>query len=326
MPQKIKVLPIAAESLGVRSMCTYIETPNIRVLLDAGASLCPNRFRLPPHPREFEAIIEVRGKIAEFAQKADVVTISHYHFDHHTPSFEDWICNWTDAETARQIYREKLVLAKSYRVDVNASQRRRGWVFEKTGGKYAKKVEFTDGKNFSFGKTRLRFSRPVFHGSPNTPIGWVLMTTIEHEDERVLFSPDVQGPMDEVALKIILAEKPQLLIIGGPPLYLAGFRVDDLQIQRGLKNLETLAKTIPVVIVEHHLLRDVEWRKSAKQIFKSARDFGNKVVTAAEFLGEENRLLEAERKQLFKDNPPSSGFEKWSRLPELKQRKTKPPL
>ena len=255
-----------------------------------------------------------------------MVTISHYHFDHHTPSFEDWLCNWTDAETARQVYEDRLVLAKSYQIDVNASQRRRGWVFEKTGGKHAKKLEFADGKTFSFGKTRLKFSRPVFHGSPNTPLGWVLMTTIEHEDERVMFSPDVQGPMDSVTLKIILVEKPQLLIIGGPPLYLVGFRVDDLQVQRGLKNLETLAKTIPVVIVEHHLLRDLEWQKSAKQVFKSARDFGNKVVTAAEFLGEENRLLEAKRKQLFKEAPPSAEFERWAKLPELKQGKTKPPL
>ena len=326
MSQKIKVLPLAAESLGVRSMCTCIETPDIRVLLDAGVSLCPNRFRLPPHPREFAAIKEARRKIAEFAEKADVVTISHYHFDHHTPSFEDWLCNWTDAETARQVYAGKLVLAKNYRVDVNASQRRRGWIFEKTGGKHAEKLEFADDRTFSFGETKLRFSRPVFHGLPNTPLGWVLMTTIEHENEKVLFASDIQGPMDDATLEIILAEKPQLLIIGGPPLYLAGFRVDDQHIQRGLKNLETLAKSIPVVIVEHHLLRDVGWRSSAKQIFKSAQDVENKVITAAEFLGEEDRLLEAKRKQLFKDDPPSLEFERWAKLAEYKRRRTKPPF
>ena len=35
-------------------------------------------------------------KIAEAADKASVVTISHYHFDHHTPSYEDWVVNWTE--------------------------------------------------------------------------------------------------------------------------------------------------------------------------------------------------------------------------------------
>lgn len=326
MFHKIRVVPLAAESLGVRSMCTYIETPDIHILLDAGVSLCPYRFRLPPHTQEFEAVREARKKIVEYAKKADVVTISHYHFDHHTPSFEDWLCNWTDAKTARQIYEDKLVLAKSYRIDVNASQRRRGWVFEKTGGKHAKKLEFADGKTFTFGETRLEFSRPVFHGLPNTPLGWVLMTTIDYEDERMLFAPDVQGPMDNTTLRTILAEKSQLLIIGGPPCYLAGFRVDEQQIRFGLKNLETLAKTVPVIVVEHHLLRDVEWRDSAKRIFRSAQDFGNKIITAAEFLGEKDRLLEARRKQLFKDDPPGIKFRKWAKLAELKQRKTKPPL
>jgi hypothetical protein len=326
MLHKIRVAPLAAESLGVRSMCTYVETADLRILLDAGVSLAPYRFRLPPHPREYRTIKDHRRKIAEFAEKADVVTISHYHFDHHTPSYEDWLCNWTNAETAQQIYEDKLVLAKNYRENVNASQRRRGWTFEKTGGKHARKLEFADGKTFSFGETKLKFSLPVFHGLRNTPLGWLIMATVECLDEKVLFASDVQGPMDNAALQIIIAEDPQLLIIGGPPVYLEGFRVSNQQIQQGLKNLEVLAKKIPLIVVEHHLLRDLRWRDSAKQVFRSARNVGNKIVTAAEFLGEEDRLLEARRKQLFKDSPPSSEFENWSKLSEFKRKKTKPPL
>jgi predicted metallo-beta-lactamase superfamily hydrolase len=324
--QQIKVTPLAAESLGVRSMCTYVETSSLRMLLDAGVSLCPNRFRLPPHPREFQAIIEAREKIAAYAEKADAVTISHYHLDHHTPSFEDWLCNWTDANTARQIYEGKLVLAKDYRQDVNASQRRRGWVFEKTGGKHAKRIKPADGAEFLFGETRVKFSRPVFHGSPNTPLGWVIMTTLEHEDERLLFAPDVQGPVDNSTLQTILNEKPQLAIIGGPPLYLANFRVDERQLAQGLKNLATLAKKIPLIIVEHHLLRDAGWRGWAKQALESAVKGGNRMVTAAEFLGRADSLLEARRKQLYEDQPPNHEFKKWSKLPQHKLRVTKPPL
>jgi len=152
------------------------------------------------------------------------------------------------------------------------------------------------------------------------------MTSIEYKDERVLFASDVQGPMDDVALRIIISEKPQLLIIGGPPLYLAGFRVNEEQIQLGLKNLEALARKIPVVIVEHHLLRDLKWRDSAKQVFQAAKAAGNKVITAAEFLGSEDQLLEAKRKQLFKEDPPSPDFKRWSKLPDFKQSKIKPPL
>ncbi|UCE96388.1 MAG: hypothetical protein JSV51_01925 [Candidatus Bathyarchaeota archaeon] len=325
-PQKIKVVPLAAESLGVRSMCTYVETPNLRLLLDAGVSISPKRFGLPPHPQEYKSIKNIRQKIAEFAEKSDIITISHYHFDHHTPSFEDWLCNWTASETAQQLYERKVILSKNYRSHINPSQRRRGWVFEKTAGKYASKLEFVDNRQISHGQTKLKFSPPVFHGLPNTPLGWVLMTTVEYEDERVLFASDVQGPMDPATSQIILAERPQLLIIGGPPLYLVDFRVNAQHIQQGLKNLETLTEKIPIILLDHHLLRESKWRDSTKQIFKTANDVGNKVVTAAEFLGEENRLLEAKRKQLFKEEPPNREFREWSKLHEQRRRRTKPPL
>ena len=150
---KIKVTPLAAESFGVRSMCTLVETPDIAVLLDAGISLAPYRFSLPPHPLEFQTISKLRKTIAEAADKAQVTTISHYHFDHHTPSFEDWVVNWTeDGETARQIYQNKTVLAKNPKEKINASQRQRAWMFQKTGGKHAKTLETADGKTFTYGQ------------------------------------------------------------------------------------------------------------------------------------------------------------------------------
>jgi hypothetical protein len=152
-----------------------VETPDITVLLDAGISLCPYRFSLPPHPIEFQTIQKLRKQIAEAADKAQIVTISHYHFDHHTPSFEDWAVNWTDeTETARQIYHDKVVLAKNPKEKINASQRQRAWMFHKTGGKYAKTLESADSKTFTYSSTNLRFSEPVFHGSDNAMLGYVI--------------------------------------------------------------------------------------------------------------------------------------------------------
>ncbi len=192
---KIKITPLAAESFGVRSMCTLVETPDVRVLLDAGISLCPYRFSLPSHPIEFQTIARLRKRIAEAADRAEVVTISHYHFDHHTPSYEDWVVNWTEAnKTARQIYQDKTVLMKNPKEKINASQRQRAWLFQKTGGKYAKKLEAADGKTFTYGQTTLRFSEPVAHGSEDSMLGWVIMAVVEHGGERFMFAPDVQGP------------------------------------------------------------------------------------------------------------------------------------
>jgi hypothetical protein len=328
MLNKIRVVPLAAESFGVRSMCTYVETPDVRMLLDAGASLCPMRFGLPPHPMEFKAIIGARKKIAEMAEKADVVTLSHYHFDHHTPSYEDWLCNWTaEIETAKQIYEGKTVLVKNPRENINFSQRRRGWLFQKTSGKFAKKLEIADEKTFSFGKsTTIKFSEPVFHGPEDSALGWVLLTTIAYEDEKFMFAPDVQGPMSNRTLKIIFAEKSKLIMLGGPPLYLARFKVDEKEVQIGLENLKKVVETVPFTILEHHILRSENWREEAKAVFESAEKSEHKVFTAAEFLGEQNSFLEARRRMLFSENPPSRDFEKWMRQSLNARKKIKPPI
>jgi len=315
MLKHIHIVPLAAESLGVRSMCTYVETSDIKILLDAGVSLCPNRFGSPPHPIEFKAVNEARRKIADAAEKAEIVTLSHYHFDHHTPSYEDWLCNWTAKdETARQIYEGKTVLIKNPKENINYSQRRRGWMFQKTGGKYAEKLEIADGKTFTFGKdTIIKFSKPVFHGPENSALGWVLIATIEYGDEKFMFAPDVQGPMSTQTLEIIIREKPQLIMMGGPPLYLSKFKVDANQIQVGLENLEKVVKAVPCIILEHHILRDENWREKTKNVLDMAQKARRKILTAAEFLGKENAFLEAIRKRLFIENPPSKEFEKWMR-------------
>jgi predicted metallo-beta-lactamase superfamily hydrolase len=307
-------------------MCTYVETSDTKILLDAGASLAPKRLGYPPHPREYLALAECRKKIVEAAEKADIITLSHYHFDHHTPSYTDWFTNWSSTEAAKQIYDGKVVLAKSYRSMVNASQRRRGWMFKKTGGSYAKKLENADGRLFKFGETTLRFSDPVFHGPEKSELGWVLMTSVGYADEKVVFTSDVQGPMHSPSLNWILAEKPHLVIVGGPPTYLAGFKVKDEEIEMGIQNLKSLVENVPTTVLGHHTLRDEQWRNQVQPIFDAATENGNTLLTAAEYLGKENNFLEFHRRQLFEMEPPSSEFEKWMRMPLQKRKLKKPPM
>jgi predicted metallo-beta-lactamase superfamily hydrolase len=325
--RKIVIKPLASESLGVRSMCTFVETPDVRLLLDAGVSLCPYRFGLPPHPREFKAIAQCRKDITVAADKSEVVTISHYHFDHHTPSYEDWMCNWTVAdETAKQIYQEKHVLLKNYREDINSSQRRRGWLFRKTGGKHARKLETADTRTFDYNKTKIRFSKPVFHGAENTFLGWVLMTTIELESEKFMFAPDVQGPMSNGATSLILHERPDVLLIGGPPLYLLGSKVNVRETNFALANLAKIIRKVKCVILEHHILRDESWREKTGSVFENAEKTGSSVITSAEFLGKENMFLESSRKRLYEEEPPSAEFEDWRRRSARLTRPPKPPI
>jgi len=323
----MRVVPLAAESLGVRSMCTLLETSDVRVLLDAGVSLCPNRFGLPPHPKEFRAIDECRRRIAEAVEGVDVVTLSHYHFDHHTPSFEDWLTQWTEeTQTARQIYEGKVVLLKNPREMVNYSQRHRGWMFQRTGGSYAKSLEVADGKCFRFGETEIRFSEPVFHGPENSFLGWVLMTTIECEGDVFMFAPDVQGPMSSRTLQMIIGQKPRLLMLGGPPSYLAGFNADAGQVRAAFGNLQKVVEKVSMTILEHHFLRDENWREKIVDVLYRAYASDNKVLTAAEFLGLQNNFLEASRKRLFAEDPPDEEFRKWMKVSEEARKRLKPPI
>jgi predicted metallo-beta-lactamase superfamily hydrolase len=198
-------------------------------------------------------------------------------------------------------------------------------MFSKTGGSFAKELIYADSKVFEFGETKLRFSKPVFHGPKNSQLGWLLMVTIEHEDERLLYTSDVQGPMCEATLKSILAQNPQIIIIGGPPTYLGGL-VNQEDLQRGIQNLAKLAEKVPSTILEHHLLRDENWRRLSQPIFDFALKAGHRVVTAAEFLRGQDNLLEYQRKKLFEVEPPSSEFSKWMKLPRLKRKRIKPPI
>ncbi len=323
---QIHVTPLASESFGARSMCTLVETPDVTVLLDAGISLCPWRFNLPPHPIEFQTIQALRKKIAEAADKAQIVTVSHYHYDHHTPSFEDWVVNWTaQTETARQIYQDKTLLIKNPKENINASQRERAWNFLKTGAKHAKTVNDADGKVFSYDSTLLRFSEAVAHGEDKSMLGYVVMVTIEYGDERFMFAPDVQGPMSNHTLQLILDSQPSLLMLGGPPFYLAGFRVNELALQNAAKNIKALVQSVPLIILEHHTLRDESWKQKLAPIEEQAKQAGHELFTAAEFAGEENRFLESNRKKLFKDFPPSKEFQLWTKTLNSKVI-SKPPI
>ena len=78
----MKVVPLAAESLGVRSMATYVEVGPTRVLIDPGATLAPARFGLPPSEEEWEALRRANDRISAYAARAEVVFVSHYHEDH----------------------------------------------------------------------------------------------------------------------------------------------------------------------------------------------------------------------------------------------------
>jgi hypothetical protein len=320
-----RVVPIGFESLGVRSMCTFVETPDVRILVDGGVALGA-RFRKLPHPLEYRARSECRSRMREYAAKADVVIVSHYHNDHHTPNYTETVWVGCSVEEAEAVYSNKIVLVKDIRNAINFNQRRRGWMFQRFAKRVGSRCEVADGKTFNFGATKIRLSQPVPHGEVDSGLGWVLMTSVESAGEKFLHASDVQGPMSKLTTTLILKEKPDVVVLGGPPLYLQGVRVEKEMIRKGIENAAKIAKRIPLTILEHHLLRSENWKEEAKTVFDCAAKSGHKVSTAAEYLGLSPTLLECKRESLYEKEPPSESFLKWTKLRDHKRRQESPPV
>lgn len=325
--RRIKLFPISFESLGTRSMCTLIETPDLSILVDPGVSLGP-RWGLLPHPIEYFTLRKARERIADLAKKADLITVSHYHHDHYSPAWKqtETVWTWSNKAVSQEIFEGKRVLVKDIRSKINFSQRRRGWFFQDITRRWVESLEVADGQTFRMGSTRLSFSDPVPHGADGSPLGYLLMLLVEYDDERVMHCSDVQGPGSQTALRMILASRPNIAVIGGPPLYLSGFRVSETAIDSALRNVERLVSKIPLVIYDHHLLRSEDSIQCLSRLRRIAGQRGHKIITAAEFCGIPNKLLEAKRRELYEENPPSDAFQEWIGLSKAKRRRRMPPL
>jgi len=321
----IKIKPLAAESLGVRSMATFVKTPDVSILIDASAAL-GFRYGLVPHPLEYKAVEKATKEIIRYAYYADIVTLSHLHWDHFKPFFEEYRYIWSSKEIAEAIYADKIILGKNYQENINFSQRRRGYSFYKDVRKVAKKVEFADGKSYVFGNTIVKFSTPVPHGEENTPLGYVLMCTIKYEDETFIHTSDVQGPVSERTLNLILKEKPNAIYVSGPPTYLEKYRIKEETLRKAKENLTKLARNVRLIIVDHHLLRDLDWKVWLQSAVGEAKMNKHEIMCVSEYLNKEHRPLEANRQMLYQQYPPSEEFEKWKNRPREERRKTKPPI
>ncbi|TFG13971.1 hypothetical protein EU537_04530 [Candidatus Thorarchaeota archaeon] len=317
----IEVTPVAAESMGVRSLSTFIKTPDVSILLDPSAALAM-RMSLEPHPQEYIALYQALIEILEYSERADIITISHYHYDHVRPSLENYRYNFSSPENFQATFRDKRIIAKDNRDNINPSQRRRGYYFEKDVGDIAKSISWADGETHQIGDTTIRFTEAIPHGPEGIFLGFVISTLIEYDGQKVLFAPDVQGPVSRNTLSLFLSLAPDFLLVGGPPIYINKFSKKDRR--NALFSATTLATSTNVMVIDHHLQRSKEWEKWLAPVMRAARAAENRVLTAAEVRGQDNRCLEAQRIQLYEIDPPSMDFIAWTDATE-KYKMTEPP-
>ena len=282
----MKVVPLAFDSMGVRSMATFVETDH-RILIDPGLDLAPLRYGLPPSRMEFKRAKELSAKINDYAKGADIFIITHYHHDHYFPEAD--------------FYQDKVLLLKHPQRDINYNQRKRAKAFLKSFRNRAKRIEYADGKEFALSGTKIKFSPPVPHGETLSKSGFVVMCSISHEGEKFVFASDVQGPQVSNSVTWIVEENPDLLVVSGYPTYLTHVTNPRTFEECNHNLIEILVRTnTKTIILDHHLTRDMEYKEKVESTLKKAQSMGRNITTAAEYLGMKPDLLEAKRKQIHK--------------------------
>lgn len=306
----MKIIPLAGDSMGTRSMATFVETESCKVVIDPGVALGPFRYGLEPHPLE-ENRMNVHWKnIKSHVKKADVLIVTHYHYDHHDPD-----------EPA--IYKNKILLTKHPKKNINKSQKKRAAFFLQQLGDLPKEVEYSDGNEFLFGKTTVRFSKAVPHGT-NTKLGYVTEVCIDDSKNKFLYTSDVEGPSLKEQVRFIMDENPEVIFCDGPMSYMLGFRFSKKSLEESVKNIIKIIKETNVkeFVLDHHLLRDLNWNERIEKVLKAAKKKKVNIMTLADFAGEKNDILEARRKELYGDKiKDKSKEDKKSKTKKKKKKK-----
>ena len=301
-----------------------------------------------PAPREVKLRLRDEGyrKIREALSKADIVIITHYHYDHYLHEQEDIA-----------LYKDKIILAKDPNKYINDSQRKRAEKFysmlyrelgqeleeillepeereypdtmeklrealNKDYGDYTlrkkqlleqgrkwfikraekwrtykripeqfignTKIHFIDGKVFKYGTIRLRFTEPLFHGIEYSRVGWIVSIIIEVGGRKIYYTSDVNGPIIEDYASMIIDENPDILILDGPPTYLLGYTLNQINLRRAVENavriLEGTSK-LELVFYDHHLVREPKFKERTIDVWKTAEKQGINLMTVAEYMG-----------------------------------------
>jgi len=269
-------------------MCTVVEAKGIKIVIDPSVALGPKRYGLPPHEIEVKRKDELWRKIKAETIDANIVIITHYHYDHHNPK-------------EPEILAGKTLLLKHPKVAINKSQMGRSAYFLQRLNELENppKVEFADAKTFEFEGVLISFSKPVPHGADER-LGYVLEVCVDDGKRRFVYTSDVEGAVHEDQIAFVIESNPDVVFIDGPMTYQPRIFGNRL-LERSLENLSKLIEKSDVkeIVIDHHLTRDLKWRSRVEDLFKKAEEHGVKVRSAADFAGLKEELLEARRKELY---------------------------
>ena len=282
---------LGAESLGVRGLCCFIKTRQKKILIDPGIALGYMRYKLLPHPVQVAVDERIQQKIIHAWKKATDVVISHFHGDH-----------------------VPLENANPYQLDIRKlsglNENIRIWTkerchFSPTEEKRANSFPLILRTDLIAGEGKksggVSFSSAVPHGQAHNNLETVMMTRIE-EDKVFVHASDIQL-LDDAAVSRILAWEPDMVLVGGPPLYLS--RLSDELVRKAWENAVRLSVASETLILDHHIMRNhegIDW------LDRLTDRTGKPVLCAADFMGTPRLMLEADRRLLYEKFPVPPGW------------------
>ena len=270
-------------------MATFVETRDCKILIDPGASIPALRFDLPPHPLEHWCLKNHRERIFLFAQDADLVVITHYDDTHFSPANP-------------LIYKDKILLVKNPNQRIHVKERAMAFDFMKRNKGVPKEVTYIDGRTLRMGGTILEFSDPVSHGMDRDR--WVIQVSVRDEEDRFVFTSDVEGLANRESTDFTIKSNPTFLYLDGPATYFEGNPAGRDPLEKILSRItSTIGKTdIQTLLIDHHLMRDVQWHDKIMPLYDFTRKKEIDLITVADYRGEDMDLLEARRRELYKDD------------------------
>ncbi len=274
---------LASDSMGARSMATFVRAGGHAFLIDPGVALGPKRFGLPPHPLELARRDELWRRVREKASEAEFIILTHYHHDHYNPQGLEVFCG-------------KTVFLKDWERNINKSQRKRASELLSAVSGAAKEIFKADGESFRMGDVTITFSPAQPHGYTNR-LGYVVQVLIEEGGRRFLFTSDIQGACLREHLDFMLDSRAHVIFMDGVPIYLAGSKFSWRAVESSKEHLAELLGALEgtTLVLDHHLTRDARYGKWLSFLGGAL----SRVLTAAEFMGRTNLLLEANRKRLY---------------------------
>ena len=317
---------LASESQGVRALALKVITDDISILLDPACALGPIPNFPTPHPFEYVALQQSTQRILASCSDARLLAISHYHHDHYKPQERNWEYLWSDPTIFQQIFQGKMVFAKHPTDNIGSNQRARAREFQQHLSKVNGSFVPSDGRRFSFGNTKIQFSPPLPHGSLGTRLGSIIGVSIQDQDGCFCCCPDVQGPTVPETVEWVLAQEPQLLTLGGPPLFLPPPKFTVEQQGDFFRNIEQLAASVRKIVIDHHLFRHITGIETFHALKGKLKKLGCTLVNFAEQNAVRGNFLEAWRPRLYSEYPPNEHFLRWANSPKKNRENTPPPI